>query len=66
VIIITIINVATVGYNPISYTSTDCNATHTLWYDRFIPGRGSSYNHRICEPFPLALNACNFLGKPLI
>jgi len=57
----TLINVASVGYNPISYTSTDFNGTHTLWFDKFIPGRGSSYNHRKCATFPLALNDRNFL-----
>ena len=56
VVIITVINVASVGYNNISYTSTAFNDTHTLWFDKFVPGRGSSYNHRVCSPFPLALN----------
>jgi len=65
VIVSTLINVASVGYNPISYTSTDFNGTHALWYDKFIPGRGSSYNHRNCEPFPLTLNDRNF-SKVLI
>ena len=56
VLSITLINVATVGYDSITYTSTDFNGTHTLWFDRFIPTRGSFYNHRKCSAAALALN----------
>lgn len=56
VVIITFINIATVGYDTIAYTSTDFNVTHNLWFDNVIPSRGSSYNHRKCDAASLALN----------
>src|SRR5277367_5314128 len=37
VAIVTIVNVAAVGYELVSVTSTDFNASYSLWYERFIP-----------------------------
>jgi hypothetical protein len=58
VIIITLINVVSVGYDTVTYSSTDFNGTHGLWYDKFIPNRGPDYSHRSCVSALLTLNDC--------
>lgn len=61
VIVITFINVISVGYDTINYSSFSFNDTHNLWYDRFVPFRGATYNHRQCEPAILQLNDCTLM-----
>src|SRR5271170_4742445 len=61
IIVITFVNVIAVGYNTINYNSLVYNETHSLWYDRLVPFRGSSYNHRSCEPTLLKLNDCGLI-----
>jgi len=63
VVAITLVNVATVGYDSIAYTSTDFNGTHNLWFDIFVPSRGSFYDHRKCDATTLALNNRIFLQE---
>ena len=58
VIAITLVNVVAVGYDTITYTSLDYNGTHNLWYDRLVPTRGPTYNHRSCDMAILKLNDC--------
>jgi hypothetical protein len=57
-IIITLVNVVSTGYQIINYSSIDFNGTHGLWYDVFVPGRPSNYNHRSCEAALLKANDC--------
>jgi hypothetical protein len=61
VIVITFINVVAVGYDTINYNSIVYNETHSLWYDKLVPFRGSSYNHRSCETALLKLNDCSLI-----
>jgi hypothetical protein len=56
VIVITFVNVIAVGYDTINYNSIVYNETHSLWYDKLVPFRGPSYNHRSCESALLKLN----------
>ena len=65
VIIITLVNVVAVGYEPIVYSSTDYNGTHSLWYDKFVPSKGKNYNHRQCENGLIRLNDCRVFRKVL-
>lgn len=58
IIIITLVNVVAQGYETIVYTSTDYNATHGLWYDKFVPSKGRNYSHRSCENGLIRLNDC--------
>lgn len=58
IIIITFVNVVAVGYDTINYSSLIYNETHSLWYDRLVPFRGPSYNHRSCESALVKLNDC--------
>ena len=57
-IVITLVNVVSVGYDTINYSSTEFNLTHRLWYDHFVPHRPASYNHRSCEAANVKLNDC--------
>ena len=61
VIVITFVNVIAVGYDTINYSSIVYNETHSLWYDKLVPFRGSSYNHRSCESALLKLNDCGLI-----
>jgi hypothetical protein len=61
VIVITLVNVIAVGYDTINYNSIVYNETHSLWYDKLVPFRGPSYNHRSCEPALLKLNDCGLI-----
>src|ERR1700737_3120221 len=47
--IITIINVAAVGYELVPVTSTLFNISYTLWYERFIPTTSWIPRTRSCE-----------------
>jgi hypothetical protein len=60
VIVITLVNVAAVGYETIVYTSPDYNGTHSLWYDKFTPWEG---NHRQCDNVAIRLNDCALLNE---
>ena len=61
IVVITLVNVVSVGYDTITYSSTEFNVTHGLWYDCFVPRRPSSYNHRSCEPALIKLNDCTYI-----
>jgi hypothetical protein len=61
VIVITFVNVIAVGYDTINYNSLVYNETHSLWYDKLVPFRGPSYNHRSCESALLKLNDCSLI-----
>src|SRR2546423_13785895 len=63
VITITLVNVVAVGYEPLVYSSTDYNGSHSLWYDTFVPSKGKNYNHRKCENALIRLNDCTSLPK---
>jgi len=56
VLVITLINVRSVGYDPVAYNSMDYNLTHQLWYDKFVPHQPPTYSHRQCEEVTLKLN----------
>ena len=58
VIVITLVNVVAVGYEPLVYSSTDYNGTHGLWYDKFVPSKGRNYSHRQCDNGLIRLNDC--------
>lgn len=49
VAIITIINVAAVGYELVPLTSTLFNSSYTLWYEVFIPSKTWIPQARTCE-----------------
>ena len=61
IIVITLLNVVAVGYDTINYSSIVYNETHSLWYDKLVPFRGPSYNHRSCESALLKLNDCSLI-----
>lgn len=42
-VLVTIINFAVYGYEYIPLTSTDFNNTQRLWYEKFVPSKGSKY-----------------------
>jgi hypothetical protein len=66
VVVITLINVVSQGYQTINYTSADFNLTHQLWYDRLVPGRSLNYSHRSCEPALIKLNDCTAHSPSLL
>jgi hypothetical protein len=42
-VLVTIINFAVYGYENIPLTSTNFNNAERLWYEKFVPSRGSKY-----------------------
>lgn len=60
VVLITIINIATVGYQPVSLTSTTFNLSYSLWYERLIPISSWRPQSRICSPSEIIIGE----GKP--
>jgi len=53
--LVTVFNVATVGYELIPITSTQFNASYTLWYEGFIPSSWVS-PARTCNGSLISLN----------
>ena len=56
VCMITIINVAIVDYEILPITSTQFNATYTLWYERLIPLASWVSQARTCNASVINLN----------
>jgi|SRR6266496_4996574 len=50
VTVITLINIAAVGYELVPTTSADYNASYTLWYERFTSGTSWIPKTRKCDP----------------
>ncbi|KAJ7477556.1 hypothetical protein FB451DRAFT_1032996 [Mycena latifolia] len=49
-VILTVLNVALVGYETITHFDSDFNVTQRLWYDRFIPFMAKSRPGALCDP----------------
>src|SRR5271163_1618319 len=63
--LVTVINVIAVGYELVTTTSSDFNATVVLWYDHFLPSTWRP-NNLICQPAVINLNeGCSNLYLPL-
>ena len=56
VALVTIVNVAAVGYELVSVTSTDFNASYSLWYERFIPRQSWKPMTRTCDGSIIQIN----------
>lgn len=63
-ILITLISVAAVGYEVIPLSSTDYNATYSIWYEKFIPhGSGLIPQTWECNASIIKLNeGCPIFG----
>lgn len=56
--VVTIINVAAVGYELVPFTSTNFNASTTLWYERFTPMMSWFPQGRTCEGSIIKIGEC--------
>jgi hypothetical protein len=56
VAIVTTVNVAAVGYELVPVTSTDFNASYSLWYERFIPRQSWKPTTRTCDGSIIQIN----------
>lgn len=66
ILVVTLINVAAVGYELVQVTSTDFNRTSKTWYDHFIPGSGLIPSSWSCTYSVLKLNEGLFSPSSLI
>lgn len=61
--LITIVNIAAVGYEPVPFTSTSYNAPNRLWYEQIIPTSSSfssswAAKSRTCDASIIKLLEC--------
>jgi hypothetical protein len=56
IVLITLINVAAVGYDSVSFISSSCNGTLTLWYDQFLPKTVLLPPSRTCQASAIKAN----------